>query len=52
VEKVVEQFFARDHPAADVGAFNLRTARSIGTNLIYTPEMRYRDNSSVVGDQL
>ena len=52
VEKVVEHFFARDHPAADVGAFNLRTARSIGTDLIYTPEMRYRDNSSVVGDQL
>ena len=52
VEKVVEQFFARDHPAADVGAFNLRTARSIGTSLIYTPEMRYRATSSVMGDQL
>ena len=52
VEKVVERFFARDHPAADVGAFNLRTARSIGTNLIYTPEMRYRNSCSAVGDQL
>jgi diadenosine tetraphosphatase ApaH/serine/threonine PP2A family protein phosphatase len=51
VEKAVEQFFAREHPAADVGAFNLRTARSIGTNLIYTPEMRYRNNSSVVSDK-
>lgn len=51
VERVVEQFFARAHPAADVGAFNLRTARSIGTSLIYTPEMRYRNSSSVASDQ-
>ena len=45
VEKVVEQFYACDHPAADIGAYNLRTARSIGTHLIYTPEMRHRNKS-------
>jgi putative phosphoesterase len=50
VEKAVEQFFANDHPAAEIGAFNLRTARSIGSSLIYTPEMRNRNKSSVVGD--
>jgi putative phosphoesterase len=52
VEKAVEQFFDGDHPAADIGAFNLREARAIGTNLIYTPEMLDRDSSSVVGDRL
>lgn len=51
VEEVVDQFFARDHPAADIGAYNLRTARSIGSNLIYTPEMRNHNTSSVVDDQ-
>jgi putative phosphoesterase len=40
VEQVVGQLFAVNHPAADTGAFNLRTARSIGSGLIYTPEMR------------
>ncbi len=40
VEKVVEQFYAVNHPAADISAYNLRTARSVGTSLIYTPEMR------------
>ena len=40
VEKVVEQFYAANHPAADVSAYNLRTAHSIGSSLIYTPEMR------------
>jgi predicted phosphodiesterase len=40
VEKVVEQFYAANHPAADVSAYNLRTARSVGSSLIYTPEMR------------
>jgi putative phosphoesterase len=49
VEKVVEQFYTCNHPAADIGAYNLRTARSIGSKLIYTPEMRFRDDSSVVG---
>jgi diadenosine tetraphosphatase ApaH/serine/threonine PP2A family protein phosphatase len=42
VEKAVEQLYDRHHPAADIGAYNLRTARSIGSNLIYTPEMRHR----------
>ena len=45
VEKVVDQFRACDHPAADIGAYNLRSARSIGSNLIYTPEMRNHDNA-------
>ncbi len=41
VEKVVEQFYAANHPAADISAYNLRAARSVGTSLIYTPEMRH-----------
>jgi len=41
VEKVVEQFYAANHPAADISAYNLRTAHSVGTSLIYTPEMRH-----------
>jgi putative phosphoesterase len=40
VEEVVEQFYAADHPAADISAYNLRTAHSVGSSLIYTPEMR------------
>jgi len=52
VEEVVEQFFARNHPAADIGAYNLRTARSIGSNLIYTPEMRNSNTSLAVDDQV
>jgi putative phosphoesterase len=51
VEKAGEQFFTRDHPAADIGAYNLRTARSKGTTLIYTPEMRNHNRSSGVDDQ-
>lgn len=51
IEEVVEQFFARDHPAADIGAYNLRTARSIGSNLIYTPKMRNPNTPSVVDDK-
>jgi hypothetical protein len=49
VEKVVQQFLANDHPAADIGigAFNVRTDRSIGSSLI-SPEMRYRNRASVV----
>jgi len=41
VEQVVNQLFAANHPAADTGAFNLRTARSVRTDLIYTTEMRH-----------
>ncbi len=52
VEKVVEQFYAADHPAADISAYNLRTARSVGTSLIYTPEMRHgRPNPSSGGER-
>lgn len=40
VEKAVAQFYAADHPAADISAYNLRTGHSIGNSLIYTPEMR------------
>jgi putative phosphoesterase len=40
VEAAVDQFYARRHPAADISAYNLRTAHSIGSSLIYTPEMR------------
>jgi diadenosine tetraphosphatase ApaH/serine/threonine PP2A family protein phosphatase len=40
IEQAVEQFYAANHPAADISAYNLRTGRSIGSNLIYTPEMR------------
>jgi putative phosphoesterase len=45
VEKVVEQFYAANHPAADISAYNLRTAHSVGTSLIYTPEMRHGRSS-------
>jgi len=41
VEKAVEHFYAVNHPAADISAYNLRTARSLGSSLIYTPEMRH-----------
>jgi putative phosphoesterase len=51
VEEVVEQFYACHHPAADIGAYNLRTARSIGSSLIYTPEMRYPSKLPVISDQ-
>lgn len=41
IEKVVEQLYAVNHPAAEIGAYNLRTGHSIGSSLIYTPEMRH-----------
>jgi diadenosine tetraphosphatase ApaH/serine/threonine PP2A family protein phosphatase len=40
VEAVVEQLYAVAHPAAEVQAFNLRTARRLDSQLIYTPAMR------------
>ena len=49
VEKVVEQFYAANHPAADISAYNLRTARSVGTSLIYTPEMRHGKSIPLAG---
>jgi predicted phosphodiesterase len=46
VEAVVQQLSAVDHPAALVGAYNLRTARALGQKLIYPESMR-RGNSDV-----
>jgi putative phosphoesterase len=40
VEKAIAQFYVRNHPAADISAYNLQTGRSMGSSLIYTPEMR------------
>ena len=41
IEKVVEQLYALNHPAAEIGAYNLRTGRSMGSSLIYTSKMRH-----------
>jgi putative phosphoesterase len=41
IEKVVEQLYAVNHPAAEIGAYNLRTGRPMGSCLIYTSEMRH-----------
>ncbi len=49
VEKAVEQFYAVNYPAPDISAYNLRTGRSVGSSLIYTPEMR---QTSVVSSQV
>lgn len=40
VEAVVGQLIAVNHPAAEVQAYNLRTALPISQSLIYTDEMR------------
>ena len=40
VEAVVNELMAVAHPAAEVQAFNLRTARRLDPQLIYTPTMR------------
>lgn len=40
IEKAVHQFFTTDYPAAEVSAYNLRTARSLGSSPIYPAEMR------------
>jgi hypothetical protein len=40
VEAVVNHLTAVGHPAAEVSAYNLRTARPLGQKLIYTKEMR------------
>lgn len=50
VEKAVAQFYARNCPAADISAYNLRTGHSIGNSLIYTEEMRHNPQSSVIKD--
>jgi putative phosphoesterase len=52
IEKAVEQFYTLDHPAADISAYNLRTGHSIGSSLIYTPEMRHRDQTPLVSSQM
>ena len=41
VEAVVDQLFAVAHPAAEVQACNLRTARRLDPQLIYTNAMRW-----------
>jgi putative phosphoesterase len=43
VDKAIEQFYTRNHPAADISAYNLWAGRSIGSNLIYTSKMRHHD---------
>jgi predicted phosphodiesterase len=45
-EAVVQQLLAVDHPAAMVGAYNLRTARPLGQKLIHPESMR-RGNPDV-----
>jgi putative phosphoesterase len=53
VEKVVEQCYACNHPAADIHAYNLRSARSIGNGPIYTREMRQNNGlpeESLIGN--
>jgi predicted phosphodiesterase len=40
VEAVVSQLFVVDHPTANVGTYNLRTARPLGQKLVYTDRMR------------
>jgi len=50
VETVVEQFYAVNHPAADISAYNRWTGRSFGSSLIYTPEMR-RHKSNEPGNR-
>ncbi len=40
IELAVKQLETRNHPAAVVGAYNLRHARPMATDLIYTPQMR------------
>ncbi len=42
IGKAIDQFYTRNHPAADISAYNLWSGRSIGCALIYTPEMRQR----------
>lgn len=46
VEAVVAQLIAAGHPAAEVQAYNLRTARPLGDGLVYTDEMRRRHRFS------
>jgi putative phosphoesterase len=40
VEQVVDQFYEANYPAAEISAYNVRTARSMGSSPIYTAEMR------------
>jgi putative phosphoesterase len=48
VEKAVAEYYDLNHPAADISAYNLRTGRSMGSGLIYTPEMRHHHEMSAV----
>jgi diadenosine tetraphosphatase ApaH/serine/threonine PP2A family protein phosphatase len=45
IEKTVAQLYAGNIPAADTGAYNLRTGHSIGSKPIYTPEMSHPLNA-------
>jgi putative phosphoesterase len=40
IEKAISQFYITNYPAADISAYNLRTARSMGSSPIYTAAMR------------
>lgn len=40
VEAVVKELETVNHPTAEVGAYNIRHARPLGSNLVYTPKMR------------
>jgi putative phosphoesterase len=46
VEKTVGQLYAAQIPAADIGAYNLRTGCSMDSGLIYSPEMCHQINSA------
>lgn len=48
VEAVVNELFAVVHPAAEVQAYNLRTARPLSDRLIYTNEMRHSHGLSTI----
>lgn len=46
IELAVKQLETRNHPAAIVGAYNLRYALPMGQDLIYTPKMRQNSTPS------
>ncbi|GAB4451803.1 MAG: metallophosphoesterase family protein [Anaerolineae bacterium] len=48
IELAVNQLETRNHPAAVVGAYNLRHARPMANDLIYTPQMRRGNNQQRV----
>ncbi len=50
IERAVKQLEDRNHPAAVVGAYNLRHARPMGQDLIYTQKMRGKSASFAVAN--